>query len=221
MAGARPWRSKLAEAFRREGVMTLDEVREALGGVSEVTARRRLAAFRYRSSYNHNGRYYTLYEEKRCDGLGLWSHSGIRFSRDGSLTATARRLVQESEAGHSQRELQEILGVRVQNTLMVLVERGELKREQLGGTFVYLHADEETIAAQVEKRHERLAAIPEAQASFEAVIQILLVLIRHPGCDETSVARRLKGRSPPIGLDAVRWVFRRYELEQKRGLQSS
>ena len=209
--------AELVKAFTAKEVMTLDEIQEVLGGVSAVTVHRRLKRLPYRSSYNFNGRYYALYEKSKCDRLGLWSNGDIRFSRDGSLTATVRRLVHESEAGLSQRELQEILGVRVQNVLMALLGRDEVTRRRTGGVFVYLHPDEETMHAQDERRQELIAARPESQTSLETVIEILLVLIRHPGSDEASVVRRLKNRSPPIGADAVRWVFRRYSLGQKRG----
>lgn len=207
----------LVVALQSQQVLTLERIREILGGVSTATAFRRLRTIPYRTSYNHNGRFYALYEEEKFDRWGLWSHRGVRVSRDGSLTATVARLVREAEAGWTQRELQELLGVRVRTVLASLLERGQITRERLGRVFVYLHPEAQE--AQARQRRERLEAAPPARAvAPETVIEVLLVLIRHPGQDPPAVARRLKDRSPPVTLGEVRWVFDRYELGQKKGL---
>lgn len=209
--------SDLVHSLAAQQVLTLDQIREVLGGVSVATAFRRLRQIPYRTSYNHNGRFYALYEEEKFDRWGLWSHRGVRISRDGSLTATVARLVREAEAGWTQRELQELLGVRVRTILATLLDRGEITRERLGRVFVYLHPEAQE--AQARRRRERLEATPPDRAvAPEIVIEVLLVLIRHPGGDPTAVARRLKERSPPVTLGQVRWVFDRYELGQKKGL---
>lgn len=208
----------LVVALQSQQVLTLEQIREILGGVSTATAFRRLRTIPYRTSYNHNGRFYTLDEEAKFDRWGLWSHRGVRVSRDGSLTATVARLVREAEAGWTQRELQELLGVRVRTVLATLLARGQITRERLGKVFIYLCP--EAREAQARQRRERLDATPPARAvAPETVIEVLLVLIRHPGRDPTAVARRLRDRSPPVTLGQVRWVFDRYELGQKKGLQ--
>ena len=66
------------------------------------------------------------------------------------------------------------------------------------------------------------AAVPrrrgasEAAATLEAtvVIEVLLVLIRHPGASPQQVARYLQGHAPPIRLLQVSVVFTRYDLAQ-------
>jgi hypothetical protein len=77
-------------------VVDLPAIREALGGVTPMTAFRYLRQVPYRRSYDHNGRFYCLHDPSRYDRLGLWSHEGIHFSVDGSLKGTVRRMVQES-----------------------------------------------------------------------------------------------------------------------------
>ena len=131
---------RLLAAFRTKTVLAWDEIRKVLGNVSEATARRALRKIPYRTSYNHNGRHYTLFEEGMFDRWGLWSHEGIRVSRDGALTATVERLVHESEAGWTRRELQELLGVSVQTVLTTLRERGKVDRVRVGPVYVYLSA---------------------------------------------------------------------------------
>ncbi|QQO54306.1 MAG: hypothetical protein N838_25185 [Thiohalocapsa sp. PB-PSB1] len=131
----------LLDLFASETVVDLPRIQLALGGASSMTAFRYLRQIPYRRSYNHNGRYYCLYEPSRYDRLGLWSVGDVHFSVDGSLAKTVRRLVHEMEAGATHRELQDRVRVRVHNTLLTLLRRGEIERERLAQLYVYLHSD--------------------------------------------------------------------------------
>lgn len=204
-------------------VSELSDIRRALGGASRATAFRYLKQVPYRSSYNHNGRYYALHDATRYDRFGLWSHGEIRFARDSSLQAAVTRLVQESEAGYTHRELQDLMHVRVQSFVLTGVRRGEIAREQVERLYVYVHAVAHVRHAQLERRRDRVAAAQEAgsELSDEVVIQVLLQLVRHPGSRAVDVARRLRRRSPPIAFVQVEAVFSRYRLGQKGGLHSS
>ena len=135
-------------------VVDLNDIRSALGDASRATTFRYLQKVPYRRSYNHNGRYYTSHDPTKYDRFGLFSHKGAHFSRDGSLTATVIRLVQESTAGMTQRELRELLRVRVQVLLLEAVRRGRLDRELLDQVYVYLHAEDTVKQAQLKRRRE-------------------------------------------------------------------
>jgi len=169
------------------------------------------------SSYNHNGRYYTQRDPARFDRWGLYSVGNIHFSRDRTLGETLRRLVREAEAGWTQRELQELLRVRVQVLLLEAVRQEELRREPVGGFYLYLHRDPTLGERQRQRRQERVAAAqPSAEARVvddEVIIQVLLTLIRHPASCPAEVVRLLRGHSPPIRLEQVVAIFARYELE--------
>ena len=54
----------------------------------------------------------------------------------------------------------------------------------------------------------RLAATLEPQL----IIDVLLVLVRHPGALPAEVARRLRHHSPPVSRVQVQAVFDRFEL---------
>lgn len=186
-----------------------------------MTAFRHLRQVAYRRSYNRNGRYYSRHDPSRYDRLGLWSWQGIHFSVDGSLKNTVRRMVHEANGGATQRELQERLRVRVHNTLLDLLRQGEVARERLVKLYLYLHTDEQVRAAQLERRRELLSQAAEGRAeteiSDEVVIQVLLILIRHPGLEPAEVSRRLRGHSPPVTRTQVEAVFTRYALGEKGG----
>ncbi len=213
----------IVKLLSSQPVAELSDIRAALGDVSRATAFRYLKGVPYRSSYNHNGRYYALHNPRRYGGLGLWSHGDIHFARDNSLQATVTRLVQESEAGYTQRELQDLLRVRVQSFVLAGARRGEIAREGVERAYVYVHSELLVRQAQLQRRRERIAAVREAEAevSDEVVIQVLLQLIRRPGSRTVDVARRLRRRSPPITFAQVEAVFSRYRFGQKGGLHSS
>ena len=118
--------------------VTLDQLQAALGLASPRTTFRYLRQIRYLRSYNHNGRFYTRRDPTRFDRFGLLSIGDIHFSRDGSLTATVERLLAESEDGFTDRELRSLLHVPVHSVLLASVRRERVRRERLGGIYVYL-----------------------------------------------------------------------------------
>jgi hypothetical protein len=206
----------LRDLFASETVVDLPRIQLALGGASSMTAFRYLRQIPYRRSYNHNGRYYCRHEPSRYDRLGLWSVGDVHFSVDGSLAKTVRRLVYEMEAGATHRELQERLRVRVHNTLLTLLRRGEIERERLAQLYVYLHPDAAIREMQLQRREALFSAEETtrlaAQVSDEIVIQVLLTLLHHPGAKAAEVLRYLRGHSPPVAMEQVEAVFARYDL---------
>ena len=172
----------------------------------------------YLRSYNHNGRYYTSRDAARFDRCGLYSLGDVHFSRDGTLGETLRRLVRESRTGWTQRELQELLRVRVQVLLLEAVRHDAIRREQVAGFYLYLHSDPTIGQGQLQQRLAQIAARQPRDGERiavgdEVIIQVLLTLIRHPGSRPADVVRSLRGHSPPIVLEQVVDVFTRYDLE--------
>jgi len=204
----------LEKLFDVKPVIVLKEMQKALDSASRATIFRLLVKVNYCRSYNRNGIYYTKHDPTRYDKHGLFSYKGIHFSRDGNLAATVARLVRESSFGHTQRELQELLQVRVQTSLLTMVHDKHLARCKVAGQFIYLHSDSEIRMEQLTKRRELLEQrrLELKEVTDAVVIQVLLILIRHPGSRTVDVARRLKGHSPPITIQHVRVVFDRYDL---------
>ena len=109
--------------------------------VSRRTAFRKLQDLDARTSYSHRGGYYTLDELADFDARGLWSFAGVRFSRAGTLVATAEAFVQHAEAGHFVDELDNLLHVGTQDALRKLAGDGKLTRHKLAGQFLYCAPD--------------------------------------------------------------------------------
>jgi hypothetical protein len=208
----------LIDLLKSKGVVTFSDLQKALGSASRATTFRYLKRIKYLRSYNHNGRYYTYRDPALFDRFGLYSRGDIHFSRDATLSDTLRRLVRESQAGWTQRELQELLRVRVQVLLLEAVRHDEIRRERVAGFYLYLHLDPAIGQNQLQRRQERIAACQprgEARVGVDdaVIIQVLLALIRHPGSRPADVVRTLRGHSPPIVLEQVVYIFARYDLE--------
>ena len=104
--------------LRKQTIASLSEVMAALGArASRRTAFRKLKDIDARTSYSHRGGFYTLDELAHFDERGLWSFAGVRFSRAGTLIATANAFVNHAEAGHFVDELDNLLGVGTQDAL--------------------------------------------------------------------------------------------------------
>lgn len=207
----------LLNLFDTKDTVTFTDLQQALNDASRPTTFRYLRQVPYLRSYNHNGRYYTRLDPARFDRFGLYSQGDIHFSRDGSLGDTVKRLIRESEAGWTHRELQDLLCVRVQVPLLEAVRHDDIQREKVGGFYLYLHADPTVGEHQLQRRRQRIAD----QADDEGVtypedgviIQVLLMLIRHPDSRPADVVQLLRGHSPPIPMEQVVAVFARYDLE--------
>ena len=208
----------LLKLFDSTEVVDFKGIQSALGGASRATCFRYLQQVAYHRSYNYNGRYYTRKDPARYDRFGLFSYEDIFFSRDTTLGETIRRLVWESEAGWTQRELQEVLRVRVQVVLLKTFQQGKIGREKVHGFYVYLHPDPTVRGAQLDRRRERTAfEVPVTEGAPElgdpVIIRVLLTLLHHPGATAADVVRYLRGHSPPITMAEVRIVFVLYELD--------
>jgi hypothetical protein len=118
-------------------IATLPELKQVIGSAATMTVFRKLKALGYRTSYSHRGKYYTLLGIPQFDEPGLWSYRAVWFSRDGNLLATARRFVEESDAGLSTGELKALLNVEVKEPLLELYRRRQIAREEMDGIYVH------------------------------------------------------------------------------------
>ncbi len=143
----------LALVLQRQKIATMDEMKAALGARGDATVFRKLAELAYRTSYSHRGRYYTLDEIPDYDELGLWSLGSVRFSRYGTLRATAEALVESSRAGYFVSELEALVHVEAKGALLELVRRERLARDSFEGRYLYMSADPAALKRQLSARH--------------------------------------------------------------------
>ena len=207
--------SALRKLFRTKPVVVLNDLRRALGTASRTTIFRVLLAVGYRSSYSHAGRYYTLKDTPKFDSRGIWLYRGVGFSSHGTLRDTVIYLVEQSPEGQTHDELQELLQLRVHDTLRLLVEAQALRRQQFQDVYVYLSAKPKVASAQWTKRQQRVAAAPStAKAEPSRIIEVLVDVIGHPHDDAAAIARRLGASGHNVTIKQVEAIFTRYELKK-------
>jgi hypothetical protein len=211
--------------FRTQTVVVLTDLLRALRKRSAVTVFHVLKAMGYYTSYSHKGRYYTLERIPKFDDLGLWHYRDIGFSRHGTLRATIVFLVDQSPAGRTHEELEPILKLGVQNTLLFLVKAGRLRRELITDTYVYFSTGRAR-AAQQEAERRKLAPPPAGRAALPLpgqvtpaiLVALLLDLIHHPGHDVKDVCRQLGAQGLWITPEQVESIFRYYDIKKLSAL---
>ena len=142
----------LADLLKREKVASIEDLKTALGTMSRMTVFRKLSVLGYLTSYSHRGKYYTLERIPRFDSHGLWSHGVIRFSKVGTLMATAESFVSASEGGYFVCELDKVLHVDTKTVLQNLVVEQRLSREKVSGWYLYCARDAGTRREQLRAR---------------------------------------------------------------------
>ena len=202
----------LSEALGGPQPLTFPQLQKALHGASRTTTFRYLRQVGYLRSYNCNGRFYTRLDPQRFDRFGLLSIGTARFSRDRTLTRTVPRLVRESEAGWTDKELRSLLHVPVRPFLLSALRAELVQRETLHGVFVYFAADVQVAGRQREHRLRRMPHSVDLDSAV--VIEVLLAVIRHPAASPVQLARHLQGHSPPIELSDILAVIDRFELAE-------
>mgnify|MGYP001559742201 FL=1 len=212
--------AELRSLFRKAPVMEMSQLEQAVAPRSRRSLFRDLSSLGYASSYSHTGRYYTLSSVAEFDADGLWRFQGIGFSRDGTLKATVQRLVEVSDAGRTQRELQVRLGVRVHNPLLELVEHKQLGRQSLDSEYVYVASRRAFAAAQLERRRDLVAAqaarpaiVAEPSLEVEVLLEVLHG-VRLPEPDAKRLTARLEARGIRASLAEVAAVLERHGLKK-------
>jgi len=206
--------TQVTRAFKRQKVVTIVQLSNWLS-CSIVTARRRLKAWHAYTSYNHNGRYYTLPEIAQFDDIGLWWHQGAFFSKHGNLKQTLVYLVAHSEQGLSSTELGEILGLQPRSFLSHFRNHPAIYRENMMGRWIWFAADFKTREQQMQIRlSEAIAGESNMPSDMEAVM-ILVDLIGHPQSDVEQIARRLKSKRLDIDVTAIQQLLEHHGLLKK------
>jgi len=142
------------DLIRSDTVVTFAEVKNAIGPVCHLTVNRVISQAGCRTSYSHNGRYYTLDELADYDHHGLWSYNDIRFSRNGPLTKTLITLIEQSSSGLFAEDLKSIVNVDVVATLTRLSKEGRVARKRIGRKYLYESTDSDTRKQQRRKKKE-------------------------------------------------------------------
>lgn len=195
--------------FRRRKVCTIEEI-SALLDCSKSATSKQLKKWKTMSSYNKNGRYYTLPDLPNFDQNGLWRYRGIGFSIHGNLKRTVVQLVSQSEAGLGAAEFKTLLGGEPTSFLSLFRNHPALVREKYLRSFVYFSAEKNDGRKQRQRRAEICL---EAQMPSDAeAIAILAEAIKHPLLNPWDLAARLKKNGLDLSARSIHNLFMAHGL---------
>ena len=187
-------------AFQQKKVLTKKELLQA-AGCSPMTAWRLLRQQGYVTSYNHNARFYTIVGIPQFDTHGLWAYRKIRFSKWGTLTKTIVGLIEDSSAGMTAEQLQQLLQLKnVKPSLTRLIQEKRLTREKISGRFVYFPVPEAARRKQQQQRRKEAApgSVARPLPPLEQIIALLVEIIQRPRNTPRQWVRRLVRRGVRI-----------------------
>jgi len=205
----------VVQIFRAPRILTLEQLCRKMRA-SRSTVIRRLDEHGYHSSYNHSGKFLTIDEVAEFDSRGLWGFSAARFSKHGNLKETVWQFVEHSEQGMTHEELATLLGVRVHNSLLELVEEEWTHRERLGPTFVYQSHQTSVRRKQARRRKLLLAEGQKPRPTARQIIATLLELIKDPRASKQQIVLDCQRSGVSISRELVDAIFETYELDKKR-----
>ena len=180
------------EIWKKSKVFTLVELMKILQ-FGKNTIKRDLKKWNAVTSFNKNGKYYSLPEFLDFDENGLCFLNEIGFSQNGNLIKTMAVLSSSSSAGLSANDFERLLRFKFNSYSVItkVVERTNLNRKKFNGVYFYFSEDKKTFDKQVTQR-ERITVkkLPDVIA-----IQVLVELINAPEMEVKRISNQLKKRN--------------------------
>jgi hypothetical protein len=179
------------------------------------TARRKLTSLQAHTSYNCNGKYYTLPGIPKFDKNGLWKFKNVGFSKYGNLKSTVIRLVNESAFGIQYSDLCELLGVSPDSLRTHFKKIPGLKHGKSGRYSVLFSNDELLYQKQKEYRGVYLSSGTKVlQLEIDEVI-ILVDRIKNPDSTLEECSQRLRNQGRNIDVSIISKLLSHHDLLKK------
>ena len=179
--------------WKKKKAMLLEELVQLMS-CSAITVRRRLKKWRSISSYNKNGRYYTLPDIAKFNDHGLWLYNGIGFSKNGNLIQTITHLVCASAAGLYGENISGLLHLDSYSILARMMKKSCLRREKISGKFIYFSSDKKIYTRQLRERMKIKKSSSLKKISDSVGVVALVEFINNPELGLLEISRRLKRR---------------------------
>lgn len=204
----------LKAIYGREKVMTIKELIKGMM-LSEITVRRRLKKSGAFTSYNKNGKYYTLPHIPVFDSYGLWNYKEIRFSKHGNMHQTIIQLVNQSRCGLHAGAIGELIGYPPHSLLNKLCAKSLINREKLHGRYIYFSMEDRLYKSQRDKYENSQEQYSEDDMPCTTAVKLLIEKIKMPESDPSELAGALQKENINISELQVKRFFEKHGLEKK------
>jgi hypothetical protein len=200
--------------FKKVKVFSVGELAAVLK-CSIPNARLKLKQWRAFTSYNQNGKYYTLPEIPHFDVHGLWRHQNVAFSMHGNLKKTIVHLVTSAPAGLSGRQLGELLRLSPQSFLHHFRSCPGTCREKHDGVYVYFADDAEVYERQVQQRRSFIHRPSLVSITDPEAVIILVAIIKHHGISAEDILALPEIKKSKMKLRAIQCFLEYHRLVKK------
>jgi len=200
--------------FIEKIVVTLPELSRLLN-VSIRTIQRITREWNTIRSYDHNGRYFSLERLAEFNSYGIWEYSNIHFSKFGNLKNTLIAIINNSTQGMDALQIRDVLGVDTRSFLYQYKDISALKREKLGGIYVYFSSDQGKFTEQLSRRKLNMEAISPPPLKSIIAINVLVAAIKHPGFTTEGLSKHLHKLGIRVKPEAIQNFFKFYGIEKK------
>ena len=218
MSTTNPYPDLIRKLLQSKIVMSIKQIRYELAGRPRSSLFRDLQKIELLTSYSHAGQYHALKSKVKFNDNGLWFYEQVCFSQYGTLKNTLIKIISNSPAGMTHKELKNLLHIQIQNPLTHLVKINGLQRRLLAEQiFVYLSYDESQALDQWQKRldinEKSLSVVRPAET---LIIDILLEIIRSNDrlINEDELGVRLKKRGVTVKPKQLNHVLTYYDLKK-------
>jgi len=207
----------LKKYFKKHKVADMSELKKLLNTSSRMSIFRRLRMLDYCSSFSHTGKYYTLKDIPKFNNFKIWHYNGIGFSLHGNLKETTLSLVLYSEAGQTHREIENIIKIRVHNTLLDLVKEKKICREKFNNSYLYLSYENTRAKVQRTNRIQQNQGIRESSLPSWIIIEILAHIIQtnQTVIDSTIISEELAKKGLVLTKDQIEQTIERFHIKKK------
>ncbi|MCG8687383.1 MAG: hypothetical protein MI892_21075 [Desulfobacterales bacterium] len=199
---------------KKQKIFTLKKLVSLLD-CSSRTAQAKLKLWEAYTSYNQNGKYYTLPEIPQFDIHGIWRFKTAAFSKHGNLKKTIVHLVNTSPDGLTGRQLGELLGLSPQSFLHHFRNCPGICREKHAGVYVYFSDNTPVFDNQVRKRKALINRSAMISISAPESIMILVAIIKHHGISAEDILNLPEIKKSKITKPAVQGFLEYHGLLKK------
>ena len=202
------------DTFALKKILTVTELSEILQ-CSHITVHRRLKEWDALTSYNKNGRYYTIRSIPEFNKNGIWKYRDIYFSRYGTLKKTVVALASTSRKGMNHAELGEIIGLNPKCFMARFKELPGIKKERYKNYIIYFSDNSEKYEVQKRNRFPPEPSAGKLPPDALAII-ILVELIHHPRISIDALSAQLRRKGHAIENGNIAALFKRYGISKKK-----
>ncbi len=201
---------KAIKEFEKRKVVTIEEIAGLLES-SVTTARRQLKKWQTYTSFNMNGRYYSLPGIPRFDEHGIWKYRQILFSQFGNLMQTISQLIGRSQTGLNARQIAQLVEIAPNSSVFSrLPHTPGIRREKHQGRFVYF--------SEKKYQEQKSGLFWPHDVRFPTdseSVMILVQLVKHPHSTIQELFERVTEQGTRIEPHAIEVFLNHHGLLKK------